>query len=93
MTVMGVQVRNTAINSFGSSMVIYLCLPSDINECSGTHSCDENAACSNTNGSYSCHCNTGWSGNGFNCTSKRSLFMATVMGIVCNDPHSLMTRY
>ena len=67
---------NTTIKGIGSIMDLHVCLSSDINECSsGIHNCDENAACSNTNGRYSCHCNTGWGGSGFNCTSKRSLHM------------------
>jgi len=66
-------------------MALHVCLSSDINECSsGIHSCDENAACSNTNGSYSCHCNTGWSGSGFNCTSTRSLKATTMCMYDCD---------
>lgn len=43
----------------------------DINECeSGTHSCDENAECSDTIGSFDCTCNSGYEGNGLSCTSK-----------------------
>ena len=47
----------------------YLTLPSaDINECEvGTDSCDENAECNNTDGSYTCSCNTGYSGDGQSC--------------------------
>ncbi|XP_022786256.1 uncharacterized protein LOC111326510 [Stylophora pistillata] len=41
---------------------------SDIDECSeGTHSCDINADCSNTDGSYECICNPGFHGDGRNC--------------------------
>ena len=40
----------------------------DINECEvGTDSCDENAECTNTDGSYTCACNTGFIGNGVTC--------------------------
>lgn len=43
----------------------------DIDEClSGNNSCDVNADCSNTVGSYNCSCNIGYTGDGFNCTSK-----------------------
>ena len=30
--------------------------------------CDSNATCTNTDGSYICECNTGFTGNGTNCT-------------------------
>ncbi len=40
----------------------------DIDECSfGTHSCDSNADCTNTVGSYSCQCRSGYAGNGKSC--------------------------
>ena len=33
----------------------------DINECNGTHSCNETlSSCTNTNGSYSCQCVEGY---------------------------------
>ena len=48
------------------------CSP-DINECRyGTHSCDDNAECRNTPGSYTCTCNDGFSGDGFTCTARQS---------------------
>ena len=43
----------------------------DINECTMNMSrCDENANCSNTDGSYNCPCNHGYEGDRFNCTGK-----------------------
>ena len=40
----------------------------DINECTNkTHDCDADARCNNTIGSYTCHCNEGYYGNGTNC--------------------------
>lgn len=41
----------------------------DINECLG-NPCDVNAKCDNSPGSFSCTCNTGYSGNGFACKGK-----------------------
>ena len=43
----------------------------DIDECSSnSHSCDVNAVCNNTHGSYTCACKLGYSGDGKNCTGK-----------------------
>ena len=44
----------------------------DIDECAlGTDTCDEeNADCMDIDGSFSCLCHTGYSGDGFSCTSK-----------------------
>ena len=40
---------------------------SDVNECESSP-CDMNASCSNTEGSFSCECNSGYQGSGFMCT-------------------------
>ena len=49
-----------AIYSFGLSFP-----DQDVNECEDeTISCDPNASCLNTIGSYQCNCNTGYSGTG-----------------------------
>ena len=42
----------------------------DINECASpeANDCDPNAECSNTEGSYICSCNEGYTGDGRNCT-------------------------
>lgn len=39
----------------------------DIDECSNTNICDENADCYNELGGYSCRCRDGFRGNGFIC--------------------------
>ena len=45
----------------------------DINECDdGTASCDVNAQCTNTDGSYNCSCSSGYSGDGMTCTGMYS---------------------
>ena len=52
-------------------MHMYVSAISDINECkrSGANNCHENADCINNNGSFSCKCSNGYSGDGvFNCT-------------------------
>ena len=46
---------------------------SDINECPSpgvdTHNCSGNASCTDTDGSYTCMCNAGYTGDGFVCES------------------------
>jgi hypothetical protein len=42
----------------------------DIDECL-SDPCHINANCSDNEGSYDCQCNLGYSGNGFNCSSKQ----------------------
>ena len=44
----------------------------DMGECSNStlNNCDLNANCTNTNGSYSCACLDGYSGDGYTCTGK-----------------------
>ena len=43
----------------------------DIDECAdSSDNCDANAACTNTGGSFTCACNTGYSGNGVTCSGK-----------------------
>ena len=50
----------------------FLCLlTADINECvEGIHDCNQNATCNNTEGSFTCSCNTGYTGNGSSCMGK-----------------------
>ena len=42
----------------------------DIDECLNTTTCDANAECNNTYGSFLCTCNAGYEGNGFTCTGR-----------------------
>ena len=45
----------------------------DIDECTlSIDSCDNNATCNNTVGSYTCTCNIGYTGDGFTCTGMRT---------------------
>lgn len=75
-------INSSCVNSNGSHSCI--CLPgytgddrecSDINECAlDVYPCDKNVTCRNTPGSFKCECSfvcqcqTGFSGDGYNCT-------------------------
>ena len=56
----------------------------DIDECMSLegNDCHERAECTNTEGSYNCSCNVGYTGDGFNCTGiyeKMLLFVHACM--------------
>ena len=57
-------------------ILIYTIVYVDVNECASndTNNCDKNARCTNTEGSYSCRCVTGYVGDGTNCTGKLFTF-------------------
>ena len=43
----------------------------DQDECTlDTDNCNVNAKCTNTEGSYDCHCNKGYQGDGISCNGK-----------------------
>ena len=47
------------------------CPSTDIDECSeAVDSCDMNAVCADTDGSFTCTCQVGFSGDGLTCGSK-----------------------
>ena len=62
----------------------------DIDQCINATTCDANAECNNTYGSFFCTCNAGYEGNGFTCTGRdwivmgaRSIIMS--MDCSCSD--------
>ena len=61
-------------NFFCMSYFYPFIIHADINECDNTP-CDVNAMCQDTNGSFICACNSGFSGNGFTCSSKVQFFV------------------
>ena len=42
--------------------------------CDNDDGCHDNATCTDDNGSYSCVCKDGFTGDGFNCTGNKSKF-------------------
>lgn len=50
----------------------------DIDECkAGASDCDMNADCTNTEGSYNCTCQPGYTGNGTTCTGWQIMNITT----------------
>ena len=47
----------------------------DIDECNTSHECDSNATCTDSTGSYSCECNYGFTGDGYdgNCAGMECI--------------------
>ena len=61
----------TCLQQFMSFSLLLILL--DIDECAiGTDMCDTNANCTNTDGSYNCTCDNGYSGDGFTCSESTS---------------------
>ena len=50
--------------------MIFLLSAPDVDECEDLMPCDDNATCTNTDGSFMCACDTGYSGDGRTCNSK-----------------------
>ena len=71
---------------------------SDIDECdTEEHSCSVDAVCNNTEGSYSCVCKPGFSGDGWACRGNamkhRRLNIGLERLLFCNSSvHSLQER-
>ena len=75
----GFNCTGTLIYSTKCCFAVYnvLSMYADVDECERNEdNCHENAQCINTEGSFTCSCNTGYTGNGVNCSSK--LYMVSV---------------
>ena len=52
---------------------------SDIDECTlDTDDCETNALCSDTDGSYSCTCKKGYTGDGFKCVGEYEVQLCAI---------------
>ena len=52
----------------------------DIDECaSNTDNCNDNAECSNSNGTFTCTCNTGYTGDGVTCDGNIQLIICVAI--------------
>ena len=60
------------------------CLPDflvfvlDINECRGDNDCDVNANCTNTEGSFTCACRSGYKGDGKTCKGNKLVLYSMI---------------
>ncbi|XP_019616130.1 PREDICTED: fibrillin-3-like [Branchiostoma belcheri] len=63
------------------------CCDNDIDECArGTHHCHQHSNCTNTEGSYRCVCNNGYTGNGRTCTALCWGSTTCPHGGICSSP-------
>ena len=63
-------------------LFVYQAFEEDIDECiDETDDCDDNAICINTDGSFTCECESGYTGNGRICEGKLSCIEISVYPI------------
>ena len=62
----------------------------DVNECVTEPPCHINATCNNTEGSYTCTCDAGYSGDGFSCDGTSGIQLAIVIAIVITRKQIIM---
>ena len=62
----------------------------EINECVPVSPCHANATCNNTDGSYTCTCNTGYSGDGIICDGK--LYYLYIYIYLSENHHDLIDK-
>ena len=61
-----IPIPNYSVYEINEKKILFL----DINECAVNKTCHKDATCANTNGSYTCTCKQGYSGNGKQCENN-----------------------
>jgi hypothetical protein len=59
----------------------------DVNECVTESPCHANGTCNNTEGSYTCTCNNGYSGDGFLCDGKNGIEIVLTIAFATTGNH------
>jgi hypothetical protein len=75
------------------TLVQPFCVFLDVNECAlGTDNCHDNGTCDNTNGSFACTCNGGYSGDGITCEGRLSILAINILYKNCYTLVSNLTN-
>ena len=63
-----------------STCSLLILLNADVDECiSGISDCNDDSDCSNTQGSYTCSCKPGYTGDGKNCSGGKGSFLVSLL--------------
>ena len=75
------------------TLVQPFCVFLDVNECAiGSDNCHDNGTCDNTNGSFACTCNGGYSGDGITCEGRLSILAINILYKNCYTLVSNLTN-
>jgi hypothetical protein len=53
-----------------------------VNECVTESPCHTNATCNNTDGSYTCTCDAGYTGDGFSCGGRNRIEIVILIAVL-----------
>ena len=74
------------------SLYCLLLLFLDADECgTNTHNCDANAHCTNSQGSFTCACNSGYNGDGTSCPGNQAFRVNIILYFY--EPYNSMNCY